>query len=154
MPELDPVAIGVIGSAIASFFTLATIISNAIITRMRESRQRKWDIEDRAEEARKAKTRAEDIQNAIAENTEQTKVAAQAAVSSQKITIASGASLHKAIAENTAKTEEATAASAAAHAEANDVNKKLVALGLRMQEDSKAKSTKTVVVIEKKTDGA
>lgn len=145
---IDPVVIGVVGGALTSFFTLITIVVNAIVTRMRESRHRKWDVQDRESQALAATMNAMAIQKAIAENTTQTTNAAKQAVSNAKLTEAATVSLHKAIAENTAQTKEASVAAKAAFDEANNVNQKLARLAIRVRQDLHDKTGGGVVLAE------
>jgi hypothetical protein len=115
-----------------SVLTLATIVANAVIQRMREVRQRRWDVEDRKAAAAASAQHTQNLHGAIEESRRSIgqAVAANIAVSVQSA---------RDIKDNTAKTVEAKEAAAAAYVEANGMNKKLEQLGLRIKDAAEKK---------------
>lgn len=102
--------------------TLATVITNAVIQMMRETRRRRWAIEDQRLNRQGTSDLRDDI--ASARQSLGTALAANTVLT---------ASTSRELKVNTARTVEATTAAKAAFDEANHVNKKLEILGLRIR---------------------
>lgn len=121
MPEQSSLAliVGVVASVVTSILTFATLLYNGRQTRLREERNRQWDLEDRKERAKVSAEKTEQLHTAIADVRAKT-------VLTQAATIATRQALG-------AKIDEGTAASKLAQELANDVNDKFVALGMRMK---------------------
>lgn len=111
--------VGVVASVVTSVLTFATLLYNGRQTRLREERNRQWDLEDRKERAKVSAEKTQELHTAIAEVRAKT-VLTQAATLTTRQVLGD-------------KIDEGTAASKLAQELANNVNEKFVALGLRMK---------------------
>ena len=95
------------------WITFLTVLAGFIYQLYRETRQRKWDKEDRDEVKRQLLLNSHVLETKVAETKEQTLAA---------------------IADNTLHTIEVKQEARAAYREANAVNLKLASIGLRIHE--------------------
>lgn len=123
--SLVPVVVGSAAATISSLVALLTIMFNARTARMREERNRKWDVEDRAHRAEASLVKTQELTAAIADVREKTLASTQAQHTTRQM-------LTNAIAQVQKKTEEGIEASKGAQDVANHANSKLEAIGLRV----------------------
>lgn len=119
---MDAVALGIVAAIIGQIVTLITLVYNSKQQRLREERNHRWEVEDRAALA----TKVVQTSDALAAKVLQTSDALASTV------VQTTAGIQAAIADNTIKTEQATTAAHEAFKEANNVNNKISDLNNRL----------------------
>lgn len=143
---------GVIAAVVAQLVTFGSLMFNSRQQRLREERNRKWEVEDRAELAKQVVTTSAQLATKVHETSVElaSKVIDTSAALAKTVTDTSAVLAEKvdattkaitdAIAENTVKTERAAEAAHEAYKEANNVNLKIASLGLKAQDGNASSS--------------